>query len=126
MEQLGNQHKIIPSSWACTVFPLSSFKVPLAGKNIEKCDMKFVTETFAPPYLWHNTLETVILSSQLHKKYIYIVTHINPYLILIVIIISSNVIRLTWSGNQVEDYITQNCLERNQDADHARILNIRE
>ena len=37
----------------------------------------------------------------------------------------SNVIRLTWSGNQVEDYTTQICLECHQDADHARILNRR-
>ena len=37
----------------------------------------------------------------------------------------SNVIRLTWSGNQVEDYTTQNYLECQQDADHAIILNRR-
>ena len=37
----------------------------------------------------------------------------------------SNVIRLPWSGNKVEDHITQNCLECHQDADHARILNRR-
>ena len=37
----------------------------------------------------------------------------------------SNVIRLTWSGNQVEYHTTQNCLECNQDADHARIVNRR-
>ena len=36
----------------------------------------------------------------------------------------SNVIRLTYSGNQVEDYTTPNCLKRHQDADHAIILNI--
>ena len=36
----------------------------------------------------------------------------------------SNVIRLTCSGNQVEDHTTQNCLEFHQDADYARILNI--
>ena len=36
----------------------------------------------------------------------------------------SNVIRLTWSGNQVKDYITQNFLEFREDADHAIILNI--
>ena len=35
----------------------------------------------------------------------------------------SNVIRLTCSGNQVEDYTTQNCLEYHQDADHDRIFN---
>ena len=37
----------------------------------------------------------------------------------------SNVIRLTWSGNQVEDHTTQNLLEFHQDADHARIINRR-
>ena len=37
----------------------------------------------------------------------------------------SNVIRLTWSGNQVEDHKTQNFLECHQDADHARIINRR-
>ena len=35
----------------------------------------------------------------------------------------SSAIRLTWSGNQVEYYKTQNCLEFHQDADHVRILN---
>ena len=34
----------------------------------------------------------------------------------------SNVIRITWSGNKVENHTTQNCLEFHQDADHARIL----
>ena len=37
----------------------------------------------------------------------------------------STVIRLTCSGNQVEDHTTQNCLECNQYADHARIINRR-
>ena len=37
----------------------------------------------------------------------------------------SNVIRLTWSGNQVEYHTTQNCLKCHQDADHARIINRR-
>ena len=37
----------------------------------------------------------------------------------------SNIIRLTWNGNQVEDRTTQNCLECHQDADHARIINRR-
>ena len=35
----------------------------------------------------------------------------------------SNVIRLTWSGNQVEDHTTQNCLEFHQHEDHAIIIN---
>ena len=37
----------------------------------------------------------------------------------------SNVIRLTWSGNQVEDYTIQNFLECYQYAYHAIIINIR-
>ena len=37
----------------------------------------------------------------------------------------SNVIRLTWNGNQVEDYIAHNCLECHQDVDHDRIFNRR-
>ena len=37
----------------------------------------------------------------------------------------SNVIRITWSGNEFEDHTTQNCLECHQDADYARILNRR-
>ena len=37
----------------------------------------------------------------------------------------SNVIRLTWIVNKVEDHTTQNSLEFYQDADHARILNRR-
>ena len=32
---------------------------------------------------------------------------------------------LTWSGDQVEDHMTQNCLECHQDADHDIIINIR-
>ena len=37
----------------------------------------------------------------------------------------SHIIRLTWSGNQVGDHTTQNCLKYHQDVDHARIINIR-
>ena len=35
----------------------------------------------------------------------------------------SNFIRLTWSGSQVENHTTQNCLECHQYGYHARILN---
>ena len=51
MEHLGKQHKIIPIPWECPVLPLASFTLALAETNIEKCDMQFVTATFAPPYL---------------------------------------------------------------------------
>ena len=37
----------------------------------------------------------------------------------------SNLIIITWSGNQVEDYTTYNCLECHQDVDHAIIINRR-
>ena len=37
----------------------------------------------------------------------------------------SNVIRLTCSGNKVEDHTTKNCLRCHQDADHSRIINRR-
>ena len=59
MEQLGKRHKIIPIPWACPVFPLANFTVALVETNIEKCNMQFVTATFAPPYLWNNTVDTV-------------------------------------------------------------------
>ena len=36
-----------------------------------------------------------------------------------------NVIRITWSGNQVEDHIDHNVLEYHQYSDHVRIINIR-
>ena len=38
----------------------------------------------------------------------------------------SNFIRLACSGNQVEDYTTQNSLKCHQDTDHARIINRRQ
>ena len=38
----------------------------------------------------------------------------------------SNYIRLTWSGTQVEDYTTHNCLEFYQYADHDIIINRRQ
>ena len=37
----------------------------------------------------------------------------------------SNVISLTRSGNQVEDYTTHNCMEYEQDSDNDQIINIR-
>ena len=36
-----------------------------------------------------------------------------------------NAIRLTWSGNQIEDHTTQNFLEFHQDAYHTIIINRR-
>ena len=37
----------------------------------------------------------------------------------------SNAITLTWNGNQMEDYTTNNCLECHQYADHDIIINRR-
>ena len=37
----------------------------------------------------------------------------------------SNAIRITWIGNKIEDHKTKNFLGCHQDADHARIINIR-
>ena len=51
MEHLGKRHKMIPITWAYTVFPLDSFTVALVGTDIENCDMKCVTATFSTQYL---------------------------------------------------------------------------
>ena len=53
------------------------------------------------------------LASHPHKTIFY---HYNSYDDL-------NVIRLTQSGNQVEEYTTQNCLKWHQYEDHAKTLN---
>ena len=37
----------------------------------------------------------------------------------------SNIISLIWSGNQVKDQTTQNCLEYHKYTDHVRVLNRR-
>ena len=59
MEKLVKQHTIIPITWACPMFTLANLTVALVGTNIEKWDMQFVTETFAPPYFKNNTVDTV-------------------------------------------------------------------
>ena len=56
MEQLGKINKRILITWACTLFPLANFTVALVGKNIEKCDIQFVTAIFAPLNLGNNTV----------------------------------------------------------------------
>ena len=38
----------------------------------------------------------------------------------------SNIIRLTWSGNEVEDHTTHNFLECHKYSDHDRIINRRQ
>ena len=51
MGQIVKQHKIIPISWACTMFLLANLTLALVGVNMEKCDIQFVTQTLAHPYL---------------------------------------------------------------------------
>ena len=76
------------------------------------------THTVAPTLLGFQSLKRCIqyLDSQPDKPIFYPSYYYD----------GSNVIRLTWSGNQVEDYTTKNVLELNQDADHARVINIRQ
>ena len=57
---------------------------------------------------------------------IWLVTHIKPYFYPYTSYDGSNLIRLTWSANQVEDYTTQNFLEYHLYADCAKILIIRQ
>ena len=59
MEQLVDQHKIIPIPWARPVFPLAIFPVSLVGKIIENCDILFVTAKFSPRCVLNNILYTV-------------------------------------------------------------------
>ena len=76
-----------------------------------------VTQIVAPTLTSFQGIKLCIqyLASHLHKPIFY---PSNYY-------VGSNVIRLTWSGTQVEEYSTQNCLECYQDADHARTLIMR-
>ena len=59
MEQLGKCLNITPIPWEYTMFPLASFTVALVGTNIEKCDMQFVTATFASTYLWNKKVDNL-------------------------------------------------------------------
>ena len=43
------------------MFPSENFTVALVGTNIEKREMKFVTEMFSPPCLLNNTVETLYI-----------------------------------------------------------------
>ena len=53
------------------------------------------------------------MDSQSHKNNFYISNYYD----------GSNVIRLTWRGNQFEDYTTHVFIKCHQYTDHARILN---
>ena len=78
---------------------------------------RLATQTVAPTLPGFQVIKRCVqyLAIHTHKPIFY---PSNSYYV-------SNVIRLTWSGNQVEDHTTQNCLECHQDADHAIILNRR-
>ena len=75
------------------------------------------TQTVAPTIPCFQVIKGCVqyLASHPHKPIFY--PYISYY--------GSKIIILTWSGNQVKYYTTQNCLELHQDADHAIILNKR-
>ena len=85
--------------------------------DIFNTDCRMVTQTVAPTLPGFQGLKHCIknLASHPHKLIFYPSNYYDD----------SNVIRLTWSCNQVECYTTQNYLECHQDADHAIIPNIR-
>ena len=76
------------------------------------------TQTVAPTLPGFQGIKRCVkyLASHPHKPIFYPSTYYD----------GSNVIRLTLSGNQVEDHTTQNFLECHQDADHTRVLDIRQ
>ena len=87
--------------------------------RIEICytDCCIETQTVAPTLPGFQCIKCYIkyLSSKPHKPIFY------PYNFYD----GSNFIILTWSRNQVEDYITHNFLECHQYVEHPRILNRR-
>ena len=78
---------------------------------------RLATQTMAPTLPGFQGIKRSVkyLASHPHKPIFY---PYNSYDV-------SNVIRLTWNGNQVEDHTTKNCLECHKDAEHAIILNRR-
>ena len=76
-----------------------------------------VTQTVAPTLTALKGLKRCIqyLASHPHKTILYAYGYFYV----------SNVIRLTWNGNQVEDYTTQKFLKCYKYSVHARILNRR-
>ena len=79
--------------------------------RIELCyaTCRLATQTVAPTLPGFQGIERCVqyLASHPHKPIFYSSKYYDV----------SNVIRLTWSGNQVEDHTTQNFLESHQDAD---------
>ena len=76
-----------------------------------------VTQTVAPTIPGFQGLNHCIqyLASHPHKPIFYTYIYYD----------GSNVIRIIWGGNQVKYYISKNCLECHQNADHSIFLNIR-
>ena len=87
--------------------------------RIDLCYATFslATQTVAPTLSGFQGIKRCVqyLSSHPHKPIFYPSNYYD----------GSNFIRLTWSGNQVEDHTTQSFLECHQDVDHSRILNRR-
>ena len=80
---------------------------------------------YATCYLETKTLEPTLPGFQGIKQCVqYLASHPHkPILYTYNSYDGSNVIILTWSWNQVEDYTTHNCMEFHQYADHDRIIN---
>ena len=78
---------------------------------------RLATQNVAPTLTSFQGIKLCVkyLTSHTHKPIFYLSNYYDR----------SNVIRLTWSGNQVEYHTTHNCLECHQYADHAKIINIR-
>ena len=79
------------------------------------CSMATKTVAHTIPGFQVINIYITYLESQNHKRTFY---YSNSY-------DGSNFIRLTWSGNQVEDYTTHNFLECHQYSNHAIIINRR-
>ena len=77
---------------------------------------RLATQTIAPTLAVIQSINSCIkyLASKPHKPIFYPSNYHD----------GSNVVRILWSGNQVEEYTTYNCLEFHQYADHAIIINI--
>ena len=59
MEQLVKWHKLTPTPWECTMFPLDNFTLALVRIDIEKFFFQFLNAAFSLIYLWNNRVEHV-------------------------------------------------------------------
>ena len=89
--------------------------------------MSIIEIFYAACYIATQTVEPTLPGFQCIKCYVqYLASHPHkPIFYTSNYYDGSNGIRLTWSGNRVEDHTTQNCFKYHQDADHAIILNRR-